>query len=128
MPFIAKTGPIAASVGDTVRIEERPDVWWQGGRFPGFGFPVGLGEGGRGLWARGIVLSASPAGSKQRIEVRIGQLITTGQFGLDQIAPHRDSTATAPIVGLARKLYRHTHNKISGLTNAEADLLLQYFE
>lgn len=129
MPFIAKTAPIAANVGDTVRIEERP---MYGGKDVGVGDSVFLWaseqQGGRGLWARGIVLSAHAAETKQHIEVRIDHVITTGQFGLNQIAPHRDSAAETPIVGLARKLYKHAHNKIAGLTNAEADLLLRHFD
>lgn len=129
MPFIAKTAPIAADVGDTVEIEERP---MYGGKDIDIGDSVFLWaseqQGGRGLWARGIVLHAAQAGNKLGIGVRIDQLATVGHFGLDQIAPHRDSTADTPIIGLARKLYKHAHNKIAGVTNAEADLLLQHFE
>lgn len=129
MPYIAKTAHIAASVGDTVQIEERP---MYGGKDVDAGDSVFLWSseqlGGRGLWARGIVLKASAAGTKQHIEVRIDQLITARNFGLDQIAPHRDSSAETPIAGLARKLYKQAHNKIAGVTNAEAHLLLQHFE
>lgn len=129
MPFIAKTAPIAAIVGETVRIEERP---MYGGKDVDVGDSVFLWaseqQGGRGLWARGIVLSSDVVESKQRIAVRIDQVVTTRQFGLDQIAPHRDGAVETPIVGLARKLYKQAHNKIAGLSNAEADVLLQNFE
>ena len=128
MPFIAKTAPVSASVGDTVRIEELP---MYGGKDVDTGDSVFLWaserQGGRGLWARGIILRVDHGEEKLRVEVRIDQLAAVGHFGLDQIAPHRDSTANTPIVGLARKLYKHAHNKIAGVTNAEADLLLQHF-
>lgn len=129
MPFIAKTAPIAADVGDTVGIEERP---MYGGKDIDTGDSVFLWaseqQGGRGLWARGIVLLVAPAGNKLGIEVRIDQLATADHYGIDQIAPHRDSSAETPIVGLAHKLYKHAHNKIAGVTSAEADLLLHNFE
>lgn len=129
MPFIVKTSPIAAEVGDTVEIEERP---MYGGEDIDTGDTVFLWvseqQGGHGLWARGTVLHVLPAGNKLSIEVRIAQLAPVGNFGIDQIAPHRDSSAATPIVGLAHKLYKHAHNKIAGVTNAEADLLLHNFQ
>lgn len=129
MAFIAKNAPIAATVGNTVRIEERP---MYGGKDIKAGDSLFLWtseqQGGRGLWGRGIVLSSSAAGSKQHIEVRINQLVSLGHFGLVQIAPHRDSTDETPTAGLARKLYKHAHNKIARVTNAEADLLLRVFD
>jgi len=128
MPFIAKTAPVSADVGDTLMIAERP---MYGGKDIGTGDSVFLWaserQGGRGLWARGIVSHVTP-GERISIEVRVDQLATAGHFGLDQIAPYRDSTSETPITGLARKLYKHSHNKIASITNAEANLLLRHFE
>ena len=129
MPFIAKTAPIAAEVGDTVRIEERP---LYGGREIASGAEVFLWasetQGGAGLWARGTVIGIEPAANKPVVTVRVEEMVNSGNFGIDQIAPHRDSSADTPIVGLARKLCKHAHNKVARITVEEANLLRQLFE
>lgn len=129
MPFIAKTAPITSLADEHVRIEERP---MYGGRDIRVGAEVFLWssetQGGVGLWGKGTVMAIDPGGPKPVVTVRVDQRVNSGNFGLNEIAPHRDSTQDTPIVGLARKLYKHAHNKIAGLTNAEADLLQQNFE
>ncbi|MDX5413458.1 MAG: hypothetical protein LPK02_10475, partial [Rhodobacterales bacterium] len=80
-----------------------------------------------GLWGRGTVVSVQPRTGKPVVTVRVDQRVNSGNFGLDQIAPHRDSTADTPIVGLARKLYKHSLNKVAYLSDAEAALLQQRF-
>jgi len=129
MPFIAKTAPITSLADEHIRIEERP---MYGGRDIRVGSEVFLWssetQGGVGLWGKGTVTAIDPGGPKPAITVRIDQRVNSGNFGLNEIAPHRDSTQDTPIVGLARKLYKHAHNKIAGLTNAEAELLQQNFE
>lgn len=129
MPFVAKTAPITVPPDAHVRIEERP---MYGGRDIRVGSEVFLWssetQGGVGLWGKGTVTAIDPGGPKPAITVRIDQRVNSGNFGLNEIAPHRDSTQDTPIVGLARKLYKHAHNKIAGLTNAEAELLQQNFE
>ena len=129
MLYIAKTAQMAANVGDTIRIAERP---MYGGKDIGPGDVVFLWasetQGGRGLWARGTVLKSEVHQPQLRIDVRVDQMVTSGHLGLEQIAPHRDSTENTPIVGLARKLYKHAHNKIAGATNGEADLMMGYFK
>ncbi|GAA0287654.1 hypothetical protein [Rhodovulum strictum] len=129
MPFIAKTAPIPSLADEHIRIEERP---MYGGRDIRVGSEVFLWssetQGGVGLWGKGTVTAIDPGGPKPAITVRIDQRVNSGNFGLIEIAPHRDSTQDTPIVGLARKLYKHAHNKIAGLTNAEAELLQQNFE
>ena len=129
MPFIAKTAPTPAEVGDTVRIEERP--LYRGSEIAS-GAEVFLWasetQGGAGLWARGTVLGIEPAAKKPVVTVRVEEMVNSGNFGIDQIAPHRDSSADTPIVGLARKLYKHAHNKVARITVEEANLLRQLFE
>jgi hypothetical protein len=129
MPFIAKTAPIAANIGDTIRIAERA---MYGGRDVHTGAEVFLWssetQGGVGLWGKGTVMAIGSGGPKPVATVHVDQRVNSGNFGLNEIAPHRDSMQDAPIVGLARKLYKHAHNKIAGLTTAEADLLRQHFE
>lgn len=129
MPFIAKTAPITSLADEHVRIKERP---MYGGRDIRVGSEVFLWssetQGGVGLWGKGTVTAIDPGGPKPVVTVRVDQRVNSGNFGLNEIAPHRDSTQDTPIVGLARKLYKHAHNKIAGLTNAEAELLQQNFE
>jgi hypothetical protein len=128
MPFIAKTAPINMPADGHVRIEERLFK----GREINVGAEIFLWssetQGGVGLWGKGSVTAIDRGGPKPVVTVRVDQRINSGNFGLNEIAPHRDSQQDTPIVGLARKLYKHAHNKIAGLTNAEADLLKQYFE
>ena len=129
MPFIAKTNPIAPRPGDTVQIEETP---MYGGRDIRAGAAVFLWSsetrGGVGLWGRGTVMAVDPGARKPIVSVRVDQCIQSGNFGLNEIAPHRDSPADTPIVGLARKLYKQSHNKVARITDHEAALLEQFFE
>ncbi len=129
MPFIAKTAPISARVGDSVRIEERP---MYGGGEIASGADVYLWasetQGGAGLWARGTVLGVEPGANKPVVTVRVEEMVNSGNFGIEQIAPHRDSSANTPIVGLARKLYKQSHNKVARITTDEASLLQRLFE
>ena len=128
MPFIAKTDPLIAAVGDTIRIEERP---FYRGREIRAAAEVFLWSsetrGGVGLWGKGTAISVEPGGRKPVLSVRVDQLVDSGNFGLNEIAPHRDSTQDTPIVGLARKLYYQSHNKIARITDQEADLLQRFF-
>ena len=82
---------------------------------------------GVGLWGKGTVTAVEPEGPKPVVTLRVEQIAHSGNFGLEQIAPHRDSTADTPIVGLARKLYKHSHNKVARITDQEAALLQQRF-
>ena len=129
MPYIAKTPPITMAADADLRIEERP---MYGGRNIRVGSEVFLWssetQGGVGLWGKGTVTALDPVSAKPVVTVRIDQRANSGNFGLNEIAPHRDSTADTPIVGLARKLYRHAHNKVAGLTDDEAALLQRFFE
>lgn len=128
MPFIAKTAPITSLADEHVRIEERP---MYGGRDIRVGSEVFLWssetQGGVGLWGKGTVTAIDPDGAKPVVTVRVDQRVNSGNFGLNEIAPHRDSTQDIPIVDLARKLYKHAHNKVARLTDQEADLLQRFF-
>jgi hypothetical protein len=128
MPFIAKTAPPTSPADAHLRIEERP---MYGGRDIRVGSEVFLWssetQGGVGLWGKGTVTTIDPGGAKPVVTVRLDQRVNSGNFGLNEIAPHRDSTQDTPIVGLARKLYRHAHNKIARITDQEAALLQRFF-
>lgn len=129
MPFIAKTAPIDARIGDTIQVEEQP---FYGGREIAAGATVYLWasetQGGNGLWARGTVVRVEHAAKMPIVKIRVDQLATSENFGVEQIAPHRDSAVSSPIAGLARKLYKHSHNKVARISDDEADLLAQLFE
>ncbi len=129
MPFIAKANPVTAGPGDVVQIEERP---MYGGRDIRAGDAVFLWSsetaGGVGLWGRGTVMAVDPGTPKPIVSVHLDQCVQSGNFGLNEIAPHRDSPADTPIVGLARKLYKHAHNKVARITDQEAALLERFFE
>ena len=128
MPFIAKTAPVTAPADAPLRIEERP---LYGGRDIRVGSEVFLWssetQGGVGLWGKGTVTEVDPVGAKPVVMVRVDQRVNSGTFGLSEIAPHRDSTQDTPIVGLARKLYKHAHNKVAAITDQEAALLQRFF-
>lgn len=128
MPFIAKSAPVTVSADGQFRIEESP---MYGGREVRRGSEVFLWssetQGGVGLWGKGTVTSVEPLGRKLVLNVRVDQRVNSGNFGLNEIAPHRDSTETTPIVGLARKLYYQAHNKIARITAEEAALLQRFF-
>ena len=128
MPFIAKTAPVTVGPDNILQIEEKP---FYGGQNIRSGDLVYLWSsetrGGVGLWGRGTVVSVQPRTGKPVVTVRVDQRVNSGNFGLDQIAPHRDSTADTPIVGLARKLYKHSLNKVAYLSDGEAALLQQRF-
>lgn len=128
MHFVAKTAPVSAQVGDTVQIEERA-MYGGGAITPGAAVFLWASEtqGGPGLWARGIALSAGRGAAKLNVTVRVEQVVNSRNFGIEQIAPHRDSADGSAIAGLARKLYRHAHNKIAKITEPEASLLQQQF-
>jgi hypothetical protein len=46
---------------------------------------------------------------------------------IHHLKPHRDSGTAEPISSLARKLYRHSLNKIADLTPAERTFLEAFF-
>lgn len=128
MPFIAKTAPFAADPGDSVQIAEKP--FYGGGDIRAGAevfFWSSETQGGVGLWARGTVTAVKSGGAKSVVTARIDQRTDSGSFGLTEIAPHRDSRADTPIVGLARKLYKHAHNKVASVSVDEAALLRRFF-
>ncbi|MFN5998707.1 MAG: hypothetical protein ACK47C_05915 [Paracoccaceae bacterium] len=128
MPFIAKTAPLTVSSDDQVKIEERPFYGGQNIR------PCDLvylwsseTQGGVGLWSRATVVAVLSRKEKPVVTVRVDRRMNAGNFEYSQIAPHRDSPADTPIVGLARKFCRHAHNKVAHIADAEAALLQQQF-
>jgi len=129
MPFIAKTAPINVPADGHVRIAERP---MYGGRDIRVGSEVFLWssetQGGIGLWGKGTVTALDLGDEKPVLTVRVDQRVNSGNFGLDAIAPRRDSAQDTPIVGLARKLYRHAHNKVAQISDQEAHVLQRFFE
>ena len=73
-------------------------------------------------------MAVDPGGRKPVVTVRVDQSVNSCNFGLNEIAPHRDSAEDTPIVGLAHKLYYQSHNKVARITDDEAALLQRFFE
>ena len=128
MPYIAKTAPMQVGPDGSVQVEEKP---YYGGQNIRAGDVIYLWSsetrGGVGLWGRGRVVSVQRRAERPVVTVRVDQRADSRGFGLNEIAPHRDSTADAPIAGLARKLYTHSLNKVAYITDAEAALLQRQF-
>lgn len=77
--------------------------------------------GGRGLTASGTVESVTRQGSLYNLVVRLDHRISTS-FGIANIRAQRDDDTT-PAGLIARKLYKHAHNKIAPISEAEAQPL-----
>jgi len=77
-------------------------------------------QGGAGLSGHGLCASASEGPDLLRAEVEVIALRSEGVgFGRDALRPLRDATDDGPQTSLARKLYRHSHNKAVALTPDE---------
>lgn len=129
MSFIAKTTSLVASTGDTVTIEEEAKY---GGAAVAAGDQIFLWssetQGGAGLWAFGHVVQRNATGNRVRLEITVESSRPREPLGKDDLALYRDVVDDDPRSGLARKLYRHAHNKIAALTNDEIDFLLRRFK
>jgi hypothetical protein len=84
-------------------------------------------EGGRGLVARGVVLSAvRGAGIRVRITVRVTGLARR-PLGRAELKAFRERTDARPETEVARKLYRQATNKIAGASDRAATFLAAQF-
>jgi hypothetical protein len=85
--------------------------------------------GGEGLQSRGIVEQVTDAeGGKLQLQVRLVGDVPQQRLTKEMPAPHRDDEGDDPRAQLARKLYRHAHNKIANLSPIEVVYLDSLFE
>jgi hypothetical protein len=127
MSYMAKCDPICATVGSTLTLIV-PSRYG--------GIPAGLGaeifvyfaqdSGGAGLAWRGIVERISPT-KPEELVVRALEAIGECKMANEQLAPYRNLRDGSPISEIARKFYRHSHDKIVELSDEEAAYLRQYF-
>ncbi|MGY4356305.1 hypothetical protein ACVWZR_005363 [Bradyrhizobium sp. i1.3.1] len=61
------------------------------------------------------------------VTVRLISQSTPGALTLADLAPVRNARDGNALSELSRKLYRHAHDKVAGLSEEEALLLRQYF-
>ncbi|HLY58562.1 MAG TPA: hypothetical protein VKS60_23570 [Stellaceae bacterium] len=84
-------------------------------------------QGGRGLIARGVVTAAARLpGIWISIEVRLVARARRA-LGRNELKPFRELNDGQPMTELARKFYRQATNKIGGISDEAAALLMTYF-
>jgi hypothetical protein len=84
-------------------------------------------DGGQGLAHRGRLLAAGD-GTPIPLAIQVDAVAPGRAFGTRDLAPYRDATEPVGLVGLARKLFKNSHNKIAVLSDEEAAVLAQWFE
>ena len=92
-------------------------------------------DGGSGLIARGVVISAEPVAKKRGVERQTPRVSVTikrtalvkRSLGRDDLKPFRDWHDGQPETELNFKFYRQSTNKIVGISDATADFLDGYF-
>ena len=126
MWFIVKTNPLPLRE-DSALVMTLPTFY--GGEMiaQGDSFYLWFSEtaGGGGLAGRGLVLSVACEGRRRTVTLHIEGTPVTPLANL-LLEPHRDNQVS-PEGMLSRKLYRHSHNKIAGIGDAERTLLEQFF-
>ena len=84
--------------------------------------------GGEGLLATGVIRATGPGNRGSiRVTIDLDDRSLAEPLGKADLLPHRDAPTGPPIVGLARKLYRHSLTKIASLTGDEAAFLDRRF-
>jgi hypothetical protein len=129
MPFVAKTAP--TSVGPNGCVEINEPSYYEGQAIrPGDELFVFFSEtqAGDGLDMLSIVVSAErQVTSEIRLVMRPTRMARR-RLGIAELAPMRDAETDEPLAELARKLYRHSHNKVARISEQAAELLRHHFE
>lgn len=82
-------------------------------------------QGGAGLTASCEVISVAAQGRSRTVRLKVTQWVHS-TLGSEGLRHYRNDSTTPPGL-LARKLYRHAHNKVAAISEAEADWLRQRF-
>lgn len=129
MPFIVKTAPFKTEEGLASTICERP-MYGGANIQRGDEAFIWLSEtqGGSGLSSSGIVEKVGPERGRKCVTVNISKKVSSRVFTIADLEPFRNVNDGSPISGLARKLYKHAHNKIAELSTEEADFLRKHFD
>lgn len=131
MAYVIKTNPChfdSAELGSNVEITERTFYGGHNICADDEAF-VWLSEtsGGSGLVWQARVASID-RGRPLTVSLCLTKRLTAGPLGVEDLVPFRDSNDETPISELARKLYRHSHNKIAAIGPEASDFLRQRFE
>lgn len=79
-------------------------------------------------WSAEVIRVDREANKRISARVRLIAQPVPNAPALADIAPLRDSTDSTPPSTLAKKLYRHAHDKFAALDDAESAYLSAYFE
>ncbi len=125
--YVVKCDPVALTVGERIFVQVPP----YGGASPGAGDVVFLwfsGPGdGAGLACRGRIAAASDD-EPMDLFITVDAAAPAIPLTIDELRASRDAMDGPPAAGLARKLYRHSLNKVARLEDAEAELLDRHFD
>ena len=128
MAFIIKCDPIALQPGQRIILAAK--AYARASPTSGDDLYIWLSEsaGGMGLAAAGRIEAVS-AEDPIDLAVQITRATPTARFGVADLKAHRDLDDGSPIAGLARKLYRHSLNKVAELEAQEETFLAgRWFE
>jgi len=116
-----------------MRAPTRGQPWRRGRRYSS-GLPKS--PAGTG-WSRGTVVDArietfaNTTGTGEHKELVLNVQLLGGApvrpLTIEQIAPHRDSSAATPQANVARLLYKHALNKITSVQSDVADFVRSHF-
>lgn len=78
-------------------------------------------------WSTEVMRVDTPEARRIRAIVRLITRAGLDALGIVDLLPYRDVRDGTPLSELARKLYRHAHDKVARISPEEADLLRGYF-
>ena len=83
---------------------------------------------GQGLAGIGEVNTAQNR-DNGRIEITLTltDMTSNNSMSINDLEPYRNVIDGEPVTEIARKLYRHSHNKVAYLAEGETELLRRYF-
>jgi hypothetical protein len=117
-PITGIEGPLVLSAkayeSSTVTSGDRVFLWWSET------------HGGSGLAARGVVVGAIRKSSDWEAKVAVSSEVTRS-FSKEDLRPFRDAQSGEPQATLARRLYRHSLNKVTNVDVGEENFLDTFF-
>lgn len=127
MPYIVKCDPLDLIVGQRVIVQAPAYA----GASPAAGDVVFLWFSGptesAGLAGRGLIEAVSDD-HPMDLAIRVDAVAPVIPLTIEDLRSSRDDIGGAPTAGLARKLYRHSLNKVARLENDEAESLERHFD
>lgn len=128
MPFVVKAAPVTDAGATSYSFDEKTMYRGKTVRVDDEIFVFGSDhQGGRGLFARGVVTSVQPRpGIRVKIRVR-RTAVARRNLGRRELKPFCNLNDHRPQTEIARKLYRQATNKIAGISAAAARYLSRHF-